>query len=150
MRKCAHILSSDRCKTYWTGFTLWPQEHPLGWDLGGGAGSKIKFLTTWSCGISNWREWWVEEHTSRILPGCLKLCCLVQGQFLPEAWGFAMACHRLPDVVFNYSYYLIHCSLETPKWVIGKQCRPRSDATEWGIWSGSPLFANSSTIFLKG
>ena len=38
MRKCAHILSSDICKTYWTGFTLWPQEHPLGWDLGGGGG----------------------------------------------------------------------------------------------------------------
>ena len=40
------------------------------------------------------------------------------------------------------------CSLETPKRVIGKQCRPRSDATECGIWSGSPMFANSSTIFL--
>ena len=31
-------------------------------------------------------------------PGCLKLCFVVQGQFLPEA-GFAMACHRLPDLV---------------------------------------------------
>ena len=43
---------------------------------------------------------------------------------------------------------LTHCSLETPKRVFGKQCRPKSDATEHGIWSGSPLFANSATIFL--
>ena len=35
-----------------------------------------------------------------------------------------------------------------PKRVIGKQCTPRSDAAERCIWSGSPLFANSSTIFL--
>ena len=26
-------------------------------------------------------------------------------------------------------------------WNIGKQCRPRSDATERGVWSGSYLFA---------
>ena len=43
--------------------------------------------------------------------------------------------------------YLTHCSLETPKKVIGKQCRPRSDATKRGVWSGFPLYANSSTIF---
>ena len=30
-----------------------------------------------------------------------------------------------------------------------KQCRPRSDATERGIWSGSPLFANSLAIILQ-
>ena len=44
---------------------------------------------------------------------------------------------------------LIHWRLKTPKGVTGKQCRPRSDATECGIWSGSPLFANSSTIILR-
>ena len=45
--------------------------------------------------------------------------------------------------------FLTHCSLETPKRVIGKQCRPRSDAAECGVWSASALFANdSSTIFL--
>ena len=32
-----------------------------------------------------------------------------------------------------------HCSLETPKRVIGKHCRLRSDATECSVWSGSPL-----------
>ena len=37
----------------------------------------------------------------------------------------------------------IHFSLEIPKRVIGKQCRPRSDAAEGSIWSGSPLFAKS-------
>ena len=48
-----------------------------------------------------------------------------------------------------FRWLSIHCSLETTKRVIGKQCRPRSDATERGVWSGSPLFANSSTIFLE-
>ena len=41
--------------------------------------------------------------------------------------------------------YLIRCSLEALTRAIGKQCRPRS---ECGICSGSPLFANTSTIFL--
>ena len=36
-----------------------------------------------------------------------------------------------------------------PQKVIGKQCTPRSDATECGIWSGSPLFAYSLAIFLN-
>ena len=44
---------------------------------------------------------------------------------------------------------LTHCSRETPKRVTGKQCRPRSDAAERGVWSGSPLFASSQTIFLQ-
>ena len=43
---------------------------------------------------------------------------------------------------------LTHCSLESPKRVIGKQCRLGSGTAECGIWSGSPLFANSSVIFL--
>ena len=40
---------------------------------------------------------------------------------------------------------LTHCSRET----IGKQCRPRSDGAELGIWSTSSVFANSLAIFLK-
>ena len=59
---------------------------------------------------------------------------------------------KLPDKyiskVFSQRLILTHCSLETSKRVIGKQCKPKSDATECGIWSVSPLFANSSTIFL--
>ena len=47
-----------------------------------------------------------------------------------------------------WHFLLTHCSQETPKRVIGKQCRPRSDAAECGIWSGYSLFANSLTIFL--
>ena len=30
---------------------------------------------------------------------------MVQGQFLPEAWGFAMACHGLPDLVFFFFFF---------------------------------------------
>ena len=43
---------------------------------------------------------------------------------------------------------LTHCSRETPKRVIDKQCRPRSDVAKRGVWLGSPLFANSLAIFL--
>ena len=42
-----------------------------------------------------------------------------------------------------------HCSRETPKRVIDKQYRPRSDATERDVWSGSSLFVNSLTICLE-
>ena len=34
------------------------------------------------------------------------------------------------DVICNCGYSLTHCSLDTPKRVISKQCRPRSDAAE--------------------
>ena len=44
-------------------------------------------------------------------------------------------------VTQNHWLLLTRCSLETPKRVIGKQCRPRSDAAECSILSGSPLFA---------
>ena len=43
---------------------------------------------------------------------------------------------------------LTYCSRDTRKRVFGKQWRPRSDAAECGVWSGSPLFANSLAIFL--
>ena len=42
---------------------------------------------------------------------------------------------------------LTQCNLETPKRVTGKQCRPRSDAAELGIRSGSLMFANSFFLF---
>ena len=35
-----------------------------------------------------------------------------------------------------------HISLTSHFWDIGKQCRPRSDTAESGVWSGSSLFAN--------
>ena len=44
---------------------------------------------------------------------------------------------------------LIHFSLGTPKIVTGKQCRPRSDVAECGIWSGSTLFALTTGISIK-
>ena len=44
---------------------------------------------------------------------------------------------------------LSHFSQKTPKWVIGEQCRPRSDATECSIWSESTLFALVTGISIK-
>ena len=50
---------------------------------------------------------------------------------------------ELDFISLNNSILLqTHWGLETPKRVTGKQCRPRSDAAECGVWSGSPLFAN--------
>ena len=46
---------------------------------------------------------------------------------------------------------LTHFNLETPKRVIDKQCRTRSDAPEGGDWSGSTLvlFALTTVISIK-
>ena len=37
--------------------------------------------------------------------------------------------------------FLIHISLAYLFWDLGKQSRPRSDAAERSVWSGSTLFA---------
>ena len=57
-----------------------------------------------------------------------------------EAWQKCMGAVRCVQGLGNFTersgscrYYLTHLSLGTPKRVIGKQCRPRSDATECGI-----------------
>ena len=44
--------------------------------------------------------------------------------------------------------FLTHWCWETPKRIISKQCRPRSDAAICGVWSGSSLFTKSLAIFL--
>ena len=44
---------------------------------------------------------------------------------------------------------LTHLCLVFHKKDIGKQCRPRSDATKRGVWSESTLFALRSNIFYK-
>ena len=116
MPNFAHILSSDRCKTYWTGFTLWPQEHPcyiwcniIIFDVTllylDEDGYKQYPSTTYQQ-KSYWQVNYSKFHKNIpfFKPGCLKLCCVVQGQFLPEAWGFAMACHRLPDLVYLFFF----------------------------------------------
>ena len=51
--------------------------------------------------------------------------------------------------IFPKATSLTHISLASYKRNIGKQCRPRSDATERGVWSGSTLFALSSETLIK-
>ena len=48
---------------------------------------------------------------------------------------------RFPARVFH-NWCLTHISLASHLWEICKQCRPRSDAAERGVWSGSTLFAH--------
>ena len=49
----------------------------------------------------------------------------------------------------GYFLFLTHLSLASHKKDIGKQCKPRSDAAERGVWSGSTLFALNSEIPTK-
>ena len=76
------------------------------------------------------------------------LCCLSVGN--KKVCYNTMLCGKLLAWFLTLLLLpsLTHCSHETRKRVIGKQCRPRSDATECSVWSGSPLFANSLAIFL--
>ena len=48
---------------------------------------------------------------------------------------------RMPMIPGWYNS-ITHISLASHFWDIGKQCRPRSDDAECGIWSGSSLFPN--------
>ena len=45
--------------------------------------------------------------------------------------------------LYRWWLYVCVCTVcLTHIWDIGKQCRPRSDAAERGVWSGSTLFAH--------
>ena len=58
-----------------------------------------------------------------------------------------------PNTVDNYAMCssLTHCSLETPKRVIGKQCIPRSDAADAAsVRLGSPVFTKKFSHFSLG
>ena len=62
-------------------------------------------------------------------------------QYLPVHWHQVFFHLEKERYYTQYSDWLTH-SIWTPhKKVIGKQCRPRSDAAERGIWSGFALFA---------
>ena len=47
--------------------------------------------------------------------------------------GTTLNCLETLAFVSKHLVPLTHCSRETRKRVIGKQCRPRSDATERGV-----------------
>ena len=56
-------------------------------------------------------------------------------------------CHKLRNIRNSFKrkgVALTSLSLASHKRDIGKQCRPRSDVAERGVWSGSTLFALSS------
>ena len=57
----------------------------------------------------------------------------------PKYWDTLSTCHMCPKIWNRIIYYLLmslkYCCM------YGKQCRPWSDTTFWGVWSGSTLFA---------
>ena len=67
-------------------------------------------------------------------------------RYAHKPWKFDLLEHM--KQVKSIYHCLTHISLVSHFWDIGKQCRPRSDAAECGVWSGSSLFANRN-IYLK-
>ena len=64
---------------------------------------------------------------------------------------FDIAQYQTDYAIFMFNFKLVirtltHLSLASHKRDIGKQCRPRSDATERGVWSESTLFALNAGI----
>ena len=68
----------------------------------------------------------------------------IKSYFLGKTKENISKCHLLK--FYPACKVLTHFILETPKRVFGTQCRPRSDATECSIWSGSPLIANNFSV----
>ena len=95
----------------------------------------------------------IEEH----LFLCTSSVGLDQTQILIQASVALRLCSCFGS--FNsHCLFLISSSLDAsfnpfkpsvPKRDIGKQCRPRSDAAERGVWSGSTMFALRSEISTK-
>ena len=48
-----------------------------------------------------------------------------------------------------FEVVLTHLCIVSHKRAIGKRCRPKSDAAEHGVWSGSSLFALGTGISIK-
>ena len=57
--------------------------------------------------------------------------------------------HIKGDRKIAFDNLLTHLSLASHKGDTDKQCRPRSDAPECGVWSGATLFALNSEISMK-
>ena len=75
--------------------------------------------------------------------GCERCWCSL---LLKGKWKiFILGCFLLEI----YSVILTHLCLASHKWDISKQCRPRSDAADRGVWSGSTRFALTTGISIK-
>ena len=103
-------------------------------------------------------EFWRTEH---IFPSiCYSISCTGWSGLSLFTWCNGLFSHLVPHFLVTYHSYPKYCdvltpylvgviivflkthfSLQTPKRVTGKQCRPRSDAAECCICSGSQLMA---------
>ena len=69
------VLTNKRYTTYQKRFSFCHLGHAPGMGLVGAWRSKIQFFRTWSaCDITNWREWWVEQDTSKIITRLSNWC----------------------------------------------------------------------------
>ena len=74
------------------------------------------------------------------------LCFEVNNHFYPKYWDIWTAYNTCQKLWQSPFYYYLMCLKYC--WMGCKQCRPWSDATFCGIWSGSTLFAQSQYLGL--
>ena len=66
-----------------------------------------------------------------------------------QVWTTSIQRFRRYSLLSNLTKNLTLLCLASHKWDNGKQSRPRSDAAECGVWSGSILFALNTGISIK-
>ena len=92
--------------------------------------------------VIRWKEEKADQRGPQLLTGNIEFVCFIMR--IQEKDG-----HRgiiFTQIIDFFIWFTVtHFSMETPKMVIGKQCRPRSECS---VWSGLPLFAYSLAIFL--
>ena len=110
--------------------------------------SWIEFVNSWSCLLVN-----------PFKPRVPWLCCVLRNGSFDVLYVHNERFRMMRPTEKKWSYWhflsltsvtwLTHLSLGSHKRDIGKQCRPRSDAAERGVWSGSTLFALRTGISFK-
>ena len=102
------------------------------------------------------RQPWLRQACTSV-QSCQSLCCSLSKYMgleeasdkEPRLWPYWAVHAHLNDLKphnakasFVVSLLILtHISLASHFWDKGKQCRPRSDAAECSVWSGSTLFA---------
>ena len=92
------------------------------------------------------RLWSVQMVTRKKVTGKILMVIKITGKKSHRKWVKITRCENYhflseTEVYCGSETQLTHLSLVSLLWDIGKQWRPRADAAERAVWSGSPLFA---------
>ena len=108
----------------------------------------LRILNYW-CSITilwNFQKFWTKRihwKPASSLPTLLNSSCFAAVSTMEIKWKHSNFLKPLfcEYIVMTNGFTLTHLCLASHERDIGKQCRPRSDAAECSIWSGSVLFA---------